>query len=98
MPNTEIIKTSVIINFFKLLITPLSYKISSQNNLFLILFGSKLKWNLNIVLRYSIVNMNKLLQISFLLSMLFLTSFAYAHGMSEAEKQSILQGGNLHNI
>ena len=30
--------------------------------------------------------------------MLFLTSFAYAHGMSEAEKQSILQGDNLQYL
>jgi hydrogenase/urease accessory protein HupE len=39
--------------------------------------------------------MNRTLQISFFLSLVFLTSFASAHGMSEAEKQSILQGGNL---
>jgi hydrogenase/urease accessory protein HupE len=42
--------------------------------------------------------MNKTLQISLLLSLVFLTSFAYAHGMSEAEKQSILQGGNLQYL
>jgi len=42
--------------------------------------------------------MNKTLQISFLLSLVFLTSFASAHGMSEAEKQSILQGGNLQYL
>jgi hydrogenase/urease accessory protein HupE len=39
--------------------------------------------------------MNRILQITLFLSLVFLTSFAYAHGMSEAEKQSILQGGNL---
>jgi hydrogenase/urease accessory protein HupE len=42
--------------------------------------------------------MNRTLQISLLLSLVFLTSFAYAHGMSEAEKQSILQGGNLQYL
>jgi hydrogenase/urease accessory protein HupE len=39
--------------------------------------------------------MNRTLQIAVFLSLVFLASFAYAHGMSEAEKQSILQGGNL---
>ncbi len=38
------------------------------------------------------------LSILLLLNFLFLTSFAYAHGMSEAEKQSILQGGNLQYL
>lgn len=42
--------------------------------------------------------MNKTLQISLLLSLVLLASFAYAHGMSEAEKQSILQGGNLQYL
>ena len=42
--------------------------------------------------------MSKTLQISFLLSLVFLSSFAYAHGMSEEEKQSILQGGNLQYL
>jgi hydrogenase/urease accessory protein HupE len=42
--------------------------------------------------------MNRILQISFLLSLVFLTSFAYAHGMSETEKQSILQGDNLQYL
>ena len=30
--------------------------------------------------------------------MIFLTSFAYGHGMSEAEKQSILQKGNFQYL
>ncbi|MBT6717718.1 MAG: HupE/UreJ family protein [Nitrospina sp.] len=39
--------------------------------------------------------MNKCIQFLFALSLVSLASFAFAHGMSEAEKQSILQGGNL---
>lgn len=39
--------------------------------------------------------MNKTPQLLLALSFIFLATFAYAHGMSEAEKQSILQGGNL---
>lgn len=42
--------------------------------------------------------MNRILQISLLLSLICMTSFAYAHGMSDAEIQSILQGGNLQFI
>ncbi|MFT4578869.1 MAG: hydrogenase/urease accessory protein HupE [Nitrospinales bacterium] len=52
------------------------------------------------MIRCSRINftMNRILQISLLLSLAFLTSFAYAHGMSEEEKQSILQGGNLQYL
>jgi hydrogenase/urease accessory protein HupE len=50
------------------------------------------------MIRCSRLNMNRTLQISLLLSLVFLTSFASAHGMSEAEKQSILQGGNLQYL
>jgi hydrogenase/urease accessory protein HupE len=42
--------------------------------------------------------MNKFLQLLLTVSLIFLASFAYAHGMSEAEKQSILQGGNLQYL
>ena len=39
--------------------------------------------------------MNRVLQLLFALSLTLLATFACAHGMSEAEKQSILQGGNF---
>jgi hydrogenase/urease accessory protein HupE len=42
--------------------------------------------------------MIRILQIALFLSLVFMTSFAYAHGMSEAEKQSILQGGHLQYL
>ena len=42
--------------------------------------------------------MNRTLQVCFLLSLVFLTSFASAHGISETEKQSILQGGNFQYL
>ena len=34
-------------------------------------------------------------QILIVVSLLLVSSFAHAHGMSEAEKQTILDGGNL---
>ena len=44
--------------------------------------------------------MNKILlnQILFIALFFFMASFAYAHGMSEAEKQTILYGGNLQYL
>ena len=39
--------------------------------------------------------MKKTLALQILFTVLLLSSFAYAHGMSEAEKQTILEGGNL---
>ena len=39
--------------------------------------------------------MKKIFVLQILLTFLLLSSFAYAHGMSEAEKQTILEGGNL---
>ncbi|MBC8285480.1 MAG: HupE/UreJ family protein [Nitrospinae bacterium] len=42
--------------------------------------------------------MRRILSISLLLSCAFMIPFAYAHGMSEAEKQGILHGGNLQYL
>lgn len=42
--------------------------------------------------------MNKLLKLLIALSFIPPATFAYSHGMSEAEKQSILQGGNLQYL
>ncbi len=42
--------------------------------------------------------MNRNLKILISLSLFLLPAFAFAHGMSEAEKQSILQGGNLQYL
>ena len=39
--------------------------------------------------------MKKFLVLQTIFTALLLSSFAYAHGMSEAEKQAILEGGNL---
>jgi len=43
-------------------------------------------------------SMNRFLQLLIIVSLVFLTTHAYAHGMSEAEKQSILHGGNLQYL
>lgn len=42
--------------------------------------------------------MNRNLQLLFMVSLVFLATHAFAHGMSEAEKHSILQGGNLQYL